>query len=136
MKRIAIVVCAAACSAASASPQSFGTTPVGQATSAACNVQLEAFSAPDPLVRGPASIEIVATDLATHAPKTGLAIAIVPFMPAMGHGSATSPTVVDHGGGVYVADDVVMAMPGTWQLRTTIGGGACSDSVVVDVDVQ
>jgi hypothetical protein len=133
MKRIAVMLCVA-CSS-STPPPSFGTTPVGTATSAACNVQLDAFSAPDPLVRGPASIEFVATDLATSTPKTGLAITTVPFMPSMGHGSATTPTVIDHGDGVYVADDVVMAMPGTWQLRTTIGG-ACNDSVVVVVDVQ
>ena len=132
MKRFAVIF-AAACSSAPA--PSFGTTPVATATSAACNASFDVFSAPDPLVRGSASIELVATDTSTRAPSAGLAITIVPFMPAMGHGSATTPLVVDHGGGVYVANDVVMAMPGTWQLRTTIGG-ACSDSIVIDVDVQ
>jgi hypothetical protein len=127
MKRFAFVVCVA-CS--SAPPPSFGSTPVATATSTACGVSFEVYSAPDPLVRGASSIELVASP-----PSAGLAIAIVPFMPAMGHGSATMPAVTDQGNGVYVANDVVMAMPGTWQLRTSIGGG-CSDSLVIDVDVQ
>lgn len=135
MKRFAVLLVVVVVACSSAPPPSFGTDAVGHATSAACNVEIDAYSAPDPLVRGPVAIELVATDLSTSAPKTGLAISIVPFMPAMGHGSATLPTVVDHGGGVYEADDVVMAMPGSWQLRTTLGG-ACNDSVVVDVDVQ
>jgi len=127
MKRVAVLLCVA-CS--TAPPPSFGTTPVATATSTACNVTFDVYSAPDPLVRGPSSIELV-----TNGPKDGLAITMVPFMPAMGHGSATTPAVVDEGNGVYVASDVVMPMPGTWQLRTTIGG-ACSDSLVIDVDVQ
>lgn len=127
MKRIAVAVFVA-CS--SAPPASFGTTPVATATSTACGISFDVYSAPAPLVRGSSSIELVATP-----PSTGLAITMVPFMPAMGHGSATIPSVVDRGNGVYVADDVVMAMPGTWQLRTSIGG-ACSDSLVIDVDVQ
>jgi hypothetical protein len=134
MKRSFIVLGVLACSSAPSNP-AFGTQPFNTVTSAACNVELKAYSAPDPIVRGSSSIELVATDLATNAPKADLAIAIVPFMPAMGHGSSTEPTVVDHGGGVYVANDVVMPMPGTWQLRTSITG-ACSDAIVVVVDVQ
>lgn len=127
MKRVAFIVCVA-CS--SAPPPSFGTTPIATATSAACGVSFDVYSAPDPLVRGVASIELVASP-----PEAGLAITMVPFMPAMGHGSATTPTVVDQGRGVYVANDVVLAMPGTWQLRTSLGG-ACGDSIVIDVAVQ
>jgi len=128
MKRIAVLL-VAACS--SAPPPSFGTTPITTATSTACGVSFDVYSAPDPLVRGPSSIELVATS----ATPPGLSIAMVPFMPAMGHGAATIPTITDEGGGVFVATDVVMAMPGTWQLRTTISG-ACSDAIVIDVEVQ
>ena len=127
MKRLALAVLVA-CS--SAPPPSFGATPITTATSTACGVSFDVYSAPAPLVRGSSSIKLV-----TSTPKDGLAITIVPFMPAMGHGSATSPTVVDQGNGVYVAEDVVMPMPGTWQLRTSIAG-ACSDAIVFDVDVQ
>jgi len=133
MKRLAVLLVVAACG--NAPPPSFGTTPVATAASSACGISLAVYSAPDPLVRGPASIELVAKDTSTNMPRSDLAITMVPFMPAMGHGAATTPAVVDEGSGVYVADDVVMAMPGTWQLRTTIGG-ACSDSLVIDVDVQ
>jgi hypothetical protein len=133
MKRLAVLLVMACCS--SAPPPSFGTTPVVTVTSAACGVSFDVYSAPDPLVRGPSSIKLAAHDLTTNTPKPGLAITIVPFMPAMGHGSATDPAVVDQGGGVYVASDVVMAMPGTWQLRTSIAG-ACTDAIVIDVDVQ
>jgi hypothetical protein len=132
MKRL-MVLAAVACS--SAPPPSFGTTAITSATSAACGATFDVYTAPDPLVRGPASIELVATESSTKTPLPGLTITMVPFMPAMGHGSATTPAVVDRGSGVYIADDVVLAMPGTWQLRTNIGG-ACSDALVIDVDVQ
>ena len=132
MKRLAAVI-VLACS--SAPPPSFGAQPITSVTSAACGAAFAVYTAPDPPVRGASSVKLVATDASNGTPKAGLALSIVPFMPAMGHGSATDPTVVDQGGGVYVADDVVMAMPGTWQLRTTITG-ACSDSIVIDVDVQ
>lgn len=132
MKRIAVLFGVLACSSA---PSSAAFAAVGTVTSAACNVEFDAFAAPAPLVRGSSSIKLVATDLATGLPKAGLAMNIVPFMPAMGHGSSTDPTVVEQGDGVYVASDVVMAMPGNWQLRTTITG-ACSDAIVLDVDVQ
>ena len=127
MKRITVFIL---CACSSAPPPSFGSSPIATATSSACNASIAVYAAPDPVVRGSSSIELV-----TSAPKSGLAISIAPFMPAMGHGSATAPTVVDQGGGVYVASDVVMPMPGTWQLRTTIGG-PCADTLVIDVDVQ
>jgi hypothetical protein len=103
-------------------------------------VSIDVFSAPDPLVRGPATLKLVATDTIDHAPTSGFTMTMVPFMPAMGHGSATEPIIVEQGGGVYLADDVIMAMPGAWQLRTTIerasGPSTCADSILFDVDVQ
>jgi len=122
-----------ACS--SAPPPSFGAQPIQTMTSAACGADFTVFAAPDPIVRGASSLKLVATDSASSAPKLGLGITIVPFMPSMGHGSATTPAVVDQGDGVYLVNDVVMAMPGSWQLRTTIDG-ACSDTIVIDVEVQ
>ena len=127
MKRALLLFCVACSSAPAAT---FGSQPITSATSAACGVTFDVYSAPDPLVRGSSSIKLV-----ERAPKAGLAITIVPFMPAMGHGAATNPTVVDQGNGVFVANDVVMAMPGTWQLRTAIAG-SCTDALVIDVDVQ
>jgi hypothetical protein len=60
---------------------------------------------------------------------------MVPFMPAMGHGSSTVPTIASLGSGKYGVDDVVLAMPGMWELRTTISGEA-SDYAVPRVEVE
>jgi hypothetical protein len=74
------------------------------------------------------------TDTASGRPAAGLSLDVVPWMPAMGHGTSTTPSVSDTGGGVYVIDDVVLFMPGQWDLRTAISGPE-DDKLVVSVDV-
>lgn len=138
MKRFvtsALVIALSACSSAGTGDDSFGSQRVATTTSSVCNANLDAYAAPDPLTRGASSIKFVATDVTTSAPRDGLSIALVPWMPAMGHGASTVPTVTAQGGGVYVARDVVLIMPGTWQLRVQLSG-ACSDNVVLSVEVQ
>jgi hypothetical protein len=65
---------------------------------------------------------------------TGLSLDVVPWMPAMGHGSSTVPSVRDEGDGIYVVDHVVLFMPGQWDLRTAVSG-ALVDKLDVSVDV-
>jgi hypothetical protein len=57
-------------------------------------------------------------------PVVGAAVTVMPFMPAHGHGSPEPPSVVDVGGGRYRAYNVVLHMPGTWQLTLTATAGA------------
>ncbi len=41
----------------------------------------------------------------------------------MGHGSSRVPVVIAEPGGLYVVTDVVLFMPGEWQLRVTLQEG-------------
>lgn len=84
--------------------------------------------------RGSNSFEVQLRDASTGAPATGLEMSLVPFMPAMGHGSGVSPTISSLGDGHYACSQVLLNMAGRWQLRTTISG-ARSDYVAFEVDV-
>jgi hypothetical protein len=84
-----------------------------------------------PPVRGEVSVELVITD-ANGAPVDGLALDVVPWMPAMGHGTSVTPNVVAEGGGAYRVQSVDMFMPGTWQLRVSFAG----EHLMTTFDVQ
>jgi hypothetical protein len=79
-----------------------------------------------PPPRGTCTVELTITD-AAGAPKDGLALDVVPWMPSHGHGASTKPAVLAKGGGNYVVTDVNFFMPGEWELRTTIGGASHAD---------
>ena len=49
---------------------------------------------------------------AAGAPKDGLDLAVVPWMPAHGHGASVKPTIVAMGNGKYLALNVSFFMPG------------------------
>ena len=56
----------------------------------------------------------------TGAPVAGLTLAIVPFMPAHGHGASVAPTVSETAPGIYVATPLDFFMAGHWELMTAI----------------
>lgn len=68
-------------------------------------------------------------------PVDDLELHMEPFMPSHGHGSARLPSVAPLGDGVYRFDDVVLSMPGIWELRTTIAG-PMRDSVAPRFEVD
>jgi hypothetical protein len=74
-----------------------------------------------PPPRGTCTVELTVTD-ASGAPKDGLTLDVVPWMPAHAHGASVRPTVVAKGGGNYLVTNVSLFMPGEWELRTTIAG--------------
>ncbi|HEY4156710.1 MAG TPA: FixH family protein [Polyangiaceae bacterium] len=82
-----------------------------------------------PPALGTSSVELTITDTATELPESGLDIKTVPWMPAMGHGTSVTPTVAETAPGVYEISGVVLFMPGTWELRTTLSGSV-TDQVV------
>lgn len=84
-----------------------------------------------PPVRGVLQVELRVTD-ADGKPADGLSIAAVPWMPSHGHGSSVEPIVTPEGSGIYEIDDVSLYMPGTWQLRLTVG----DDHALQDIEVQ
>lgn len=87
------------------------------------------------LVRGANTLHLEVTSTATGDPVDGLSLSMVPFMPSMGHGSPSEPRVESEGAGSYRAGDVVLTMPGLWELRTTITAPS-ADYVLFKVDVD
>jgi YtkA-like len=139
--RIAFVwtlVCAVGCSSTSPTeglPGSFPATPLMSMSSASGKLQVEVRSSPtQPPQLGDGAWSYTIMDAASGKPATGLSLDVVPWMPAMGHGTSTVPSVTDTGDGLYVIDDVVLFMPGQWDLRTTVSGPA-DDAFVVSVDI-
>lgn len=125
----------AAESQAAESPGTFPATPLMSVVSASGALRVEVRSSPtQPPELGNGSWSYTIMDTASEKPATGLSLAVVPWMPAMGHGTSTVPSVSDMGDGVYVIDDVVLFMPGQWALRTSISG-AETDNLVVNVDI-
>lgn len=84
---------------------------------------------------GYAATQLAITD-ATGAPVIGLALTIVPWMPAYGHGASVEPTVSETAPGVYVATPLDFFMAGEWELRTAIAratDGGVSDAGNVEM---
>jgi hypothetical protein len=83
---------------------------------------IEIRTAPNqPPERGVASVQLVVTDV-NGVPQEGLDVAAMPWMPAMGHGTAVQPIASSGGKGAYVLDNVYLYMPGHWELRTSFSG--------------
>jgi hypothetical protein len=101
----------------------FGSEPLMTMTSDSGNFRIDVRTAPtQPPSRGEQSVELIITDAASGAPKTGLQLDAVPWMPAMGHGASVTPSTTEKSPGTYVIEDVDFFMPGTWELRTSISG--------------
>jgi hypothetical protein len=78
-------------------------------------------SSPQPPARGEDAFQFTLTD-ATGNPMPGLVLSVQPWMPAMGHGSSVTPDVRETQPGTYLVTNVVLSMPGSWQLRTSVRG--------------
>jgi len=119
------VVAATGCSGASApsaSADAFAGAPLTTFTTDGGKLVVDLRTAPDqPPGRGVDSVELTVRD-PSGAPEDGLVVDILPWMPAMGHGSSVRPQVEAKGGGRYVATSVNFFMPGQWQLRLTFSG--------------
>lgn len=129
-----LVLALAACSSESPRTDANATFPPDPITTVTSDAGLRVVvrTAPSqPPPRGTCTVELTITD-AAGAPKDGLAVDLVPWMPAMGHGASVRPTIAAKGGGKYVATDVSLFMPGEWELRTTI---ATSDHAVPKITV-
>jgi hypothetical protein len=83
--------------------------------------------------RGTNTAELTITNAADRMPRNDIAVTVVPFMPAMNHGSS-SPTVTPEGSGKYQVAQLYLYMPGYWELRTTLSGPT-SDHATLAVQV-
>lgn len=114
---LALFACAG-CSSASG-PSSSGSFPIlVTSDSKALHVELDA--SPPPTV-GTDTIELTVTRASDGAPQDGLTVTVVPWMPAMDHGTST-PTVTPEGNGKYLVTELYLFMPGTWVLKTSFAG--------------
>ena len=108
---------------------------VAQATSAGGTYDVALLAHSPTLTRGNYTLQYVVTRAADGSPVDDLDLAIVPWMPAMGHGTSITPSVTGLGSGAYELDDIDLYMAGVWQLRTTPDGDS-SDLVEPSLQVQ
>jgi hypothetical protein len=128
---LAALLATAACSSASApAPGAFPAEAFQSFSTDKSQLQIELRMSPQPPVEGLNSAEYTVTDATTQAPVDGLTVSLVPWMPAMGHGTSIVPTLTPMGNGVYLFTDLSLFMAGEWQLRTQFSGlsGQVSDS--------
>ena len=93
------------------------------AISASGMLQVQARSLDgNPPIRGRNTLAFDVSGIDGGASVEGLELTLTPWMPAMGHGTSIRPAVTDIGGGHYRADNVVLFMPGLWELRVSIAG--------------
>lgn len=135
MKRVAVAasLVLAACggddpssAASSAFPDSALTTVASESGA----LSIEIRTAPEqPPERGVVDVEYRITD-GTGQAKSGLDVAVEAWMPDMGHGASTQPTVAATDDGTYVASKVNFFMPGRWELHTTLGSTPADHATV------
>jgi len=114
---------AAGCSGGSGSSTADQFPVVVTGSSGMLRVTLTAPTAP---IVGTDEMELTVARISDGSPQAGLSLAVVPWMPAMDHGTSATPTVTEEGGGKYRIENLYLYMPGTWSLKTTFTG-AVSD---------
>jgi hypothetical protein len=88
-------------------------------------LRLEVRTGPDqPPTRGVSTVSLDITDATSGGPSDGLELAVVPWMPAMGHGTSVKPAIEANGNGHYTVSRVNLYMGGKWDLRIAISGAA------------
>jgi subtilisin family serine protease len=91
-------------------------------TSQSGHLAIDVRTSPQPPARGTNDVELTITGAADGGALDGLAIAVKPWMPAMGHGTSVVPTIAAETNGKYLISGVDLFMPGLWELRLTISG--------------
>lgn len=88
-----------------------------------------------PPERGVICAELRVVDV-NGAPRDGLTVDVVPWMPAHGHGSNVVPVVTPRGEGVYRVASLDLSMPGTWELRFTFKASDLDAHATTTLDVR
>ncbi len=86
---------------------------------------------------GTNTFEMTVTTPDGGVPDQSLSVGVVPWMPAMGHGTAPA-TVMSMGDGRFSLSGVYLFMPGTWELEISISGasGAPTDHANPTFEIQ
>jgi hypothetical protein len=129
-------LCVGACSSSAADMQPTGDAgPYGLVASQSGALSLEVRTGPvQPPTRGLSVVTLIITDAQSGEAKDGLELSVVPWMPAMGHGTSVKPIVAAEGGGEYLVSNVNMYMGGAWDLRIAIANATDQDAAEADAD--
>lgn len=120
---VALAMVGAGCSSGGdAAPAVLGVTPLMTVTSQTGKLDVAVRTSPQPPARGNNTIELTITGASDGAPVDGLALAVKPWMPAMGHGTSIVPMIEPQSSGKYLISNVDLFMPGLWEIRLTIPG--------------
>jgi len=95
---------------------------------------LQLDPASDPFLAGEAS-ELALGVLMSGEGIPGASVMVTPFMPDMGHGIETEPTISDEGEGSYLAR-WSFNMPGYWELEISVDGEHGADTATVAYEVE
>lgn len=94
-------------------------------------LEFAVHTGPDqPPTRGLSTVSLDITDATTGEPRDDLDLTVVPWMPAMGHGTSVKPSIDAEGGGRYTIGRVNMYMGGAWDLRIAISGAETDRATV------
>ena len=121
---VGVAVVASACDAGGvppAPPPSFAAEPDQVLASDLGALSIEVRFSPDPPVVGSDAAELSFID-GSGAGASGLALQVVPWMPAHGHGTSVVPTITETAPGTFLVSPLYLYMPGSWELRMTISG--------------
>jgi hypothetical protein len=113
---------------ADSGPPNFPADALMVLPSSSGGLRIEVRTDPQPPVRGSIRGQLVITGPGGEA-VDGLDVAVVPWMPAHGHGTSVQPTVSRQDDGSFLVDQLYLYMAGTWELRTTISGAVADDAV-------
>jgi YtkA-like len=116
---LVLLLATAACSSGSDSSSTPSFPMSLTSDSGALHITIDASPNPPPV--GTDAFVLTVTNTSDGTPRDDMTIAVVPWMPSMGHGTAT-PTVTARGNGQYRLSDVYLFMPGTWEFETTFSG--------------
>jgi len=117
-------------------PLHFPEQPLVSASSDSGSLRIELRTSPEqPPTYGVVSAELRLLDASSGERVSDEALAVTPWMPAMGHGTSTAPTTTETEPGAYLVDPIGAYMPGTWELRTDISGSV-ADHVVLSLEIQ
>lgn len=121
-------------------PGEFSDTPAAVSKSSAGQFEIKLYSSPTATpIRGENHVRLDVTRRSgDEAPLTPT---LVTFMPAMGHGSGVVPKLTEVEGQMFTFEDVVLNMPGHWELRLELesesdDGSTDVDQAVFEFDVD
>ncbi|HLK37046.1 MAG TPA: FixH family protein [Polyangiaceae bacterium] len=126
----ALLPMALGCGACSSSKVQSADVTVASASGA---LRVKLHMTPDPPTLDTNAAEITVTRTADGTPVDGLTVTVMPWMPAMNHGSS-NPPVMPAGDGKYEISSVYLYMSGLWDLKTAFSG-PITDHVVLPVQI-